>query len=702
MLALLTQSQNMAFTIRIRKLFTAAGIAYLEHPNSLVSHFNTFEANSHLKDLIKTGYLEQARNMFDEMPQRDEISYTTMINGYVTSFKVSEALLLFANMRVDCNVRVDHFVLALVFKACACHGEIKQGRLMHGYSVKTGFVNNVYVGSGLLDMYTKCGCVSLGCKVFDEMPERNVVSWTAIITGLVRAGCNKEALMYFSDMWGSDVECDSFTFASALKACSDSGDLKYGKAIHTQTMKAGFHESSFVANTLATMYSKWGKLDYGVRLFERMRIRDVVSYTTIISSYVQQGQCDLALQTFVQMRESGVSPNEYTFASIISGCANLAKVVWGEQLHAHVIHLGLMGSLSVSNAIMVMYSKCGKLDSTSMVFQEMSKRDLVSWSTVIAGYSQNSHNEEAFQHFSCMRREGVKPNEFTLSSLLSVSGSTAMLEQGKQLHAHILSIGLENDLMINSALIDMYSKCGSIDEAARIFVAEENDSLVSWTAIINGYADHGRSEDAIKLFEKMCRAGIRPDDVTFIGVLSACRHAGLVDLGYHYFTLMSSKYQINPGKEHYGCMIDLLSRAGRLSDAEQMIHSMPFTKDDVVWSSLLTGCRARGDIERGRRAAERILELNPNCAVTHITLCNIYSAGGQWKDAADVRKGMRSKGVIKEPGWSWIKVKDDLTAFVAGDRSHPQGEDIYSVLELLASRTEMSEMVAYELHNVEF
>ncbi|KAF9609503.1 hypothetical protein IFM89_016589 [Coptis chinensis] len=307
--------------------------------------------------------------------------------------------------QLQCNFSfVDPFVLALAFKACGCDYELNYGKMVHGYTVKNGFANNVFVGSSLLDMYTKCECVEMGCRVFDEMPERNVVSWTVIITGLVRCGCYKEALMYFSEMWGSDVQCDSYTFASALKACADSCDLKSGKAIHTQAMKAGFDTSSFVANTLTNMYAKCGELDYGVRLFERMKIHDVVLYTMIISSYVQIGREELAVQTFVRMRESGVCPNEFTFASIISACANLARVYWGEQLHLPVIHIGLGNSLSVANAIMTMYSKCGRVRSSSMVFDGMVRRDTVSWTTIIVGYSQDGHCEEAFDYYSRMRR----------------------------------------------------------------------------------------------------------------------------------------------------------------------------------------------------------------------------------------------------------------------------------------------------------
>ena len=691
-----------------RRLFTAPAVAstecidlqVLERSNDNLSqniHFisqtDLPESNKQLKELVKTGHLGNARRMFDKMSQKDEISWTTLISGYVNANDSSEALLLFKNMRVESGLRIDPFILSLAHKACGLNSDVNYGELLHGYAVKTGLVNSVFVGSALLDMYTKNGKIFEGRRVFHEMPMRNVVSWTAIITGLVRAGYNKEALVYFSEMWRSRVEYDSYTFAIALKACADSGALNYGREIHVQAMKKGFDVSSFVANTLATMYNKCGKLEYGLTLFEKMSMRDVVSWTTIITTLVQMGQEECAVQAFIRMRESNVSPNEYTFAAVISGCANLARIEWGEQLHALILHLGLAASLSVENSIMTMYAKCGQLTSSSVIFHEMTRRDIVSWSTIIAGYSQGGHVSEAFELLSWMRMEGPKPTEFALASVLSACGNMAILEHGKQLHAYVLSIGLEHTAMVLSALINMYCKCGSIEEASRIFDAAENDDIVSWTAMINGYAEHGYSREVIDLFEKIPRVGLRPDSVTFIGVLSACSHAGLVDLGFRYFNAMSKKYQISPSKEHYGCMIDLLCRAGRLSDAEHMIEAMPFHRDDVVWSTLLRACRVHGDVERGRRTAERILQLEPNCAGTHITLANIYASKGKWREAADIRKLMKSKGVIKEPGWSWIKVKDLVFAFVAGDRSHPQGEDIYNMLDLLASRTELADCV---------
>ncbi|KDP44589.1 hypothetical protein JCGZ_22171 [Jatropha curcas] len=685
----------LAVRIYIRRLCTVSSFACTEYRDHLLAYscpksipINMIEINSQLKHLVKTDRLQDARQMFEKMLHRDEVSWTTLISGYVKAMNATEALILFSKMWVEPGLLMDPFILSLALKVCGLNLNAGFGESLHGYSVKTDFVNSVFVGSALLDMYMKIGKIEKGCEIFHDMPVRNVVSWTAIITGLVHAGYSNEGLVYFSEMWRSNVVCDSYTYAIALKACANSGDLNHGREIHCQTLKRSLEGSSFVANTLATMYNKCGKLDYGSRLFENMTIRNVVSWTMIITTYTQTGQEENALRAFIRMKEIGVSPNEFTFAAIISNCANLGRIAWGEQLHAHTLCLGLVGYLSVANSIMIMYSKCGQLTAASMVFQELTRRDVVSWSTIIAGYSQGGYAIEAFEYLLQMIREGPKPNEFTIASVLSVCGNMAILEQGKQLHAHALHVGLEQTVMVQSGLINMYSKCGSIQEASKIFDEAESDDIVSWTSMINGYAEHGFSQDAIDLFEKIPPIGLRPDPVTFIGVLTACSHAGLVDLGFHYFNSMTNKYQIYPSKQHYGIMIDLLCRAGRLSEAESMIKSMPFQQDDVVWSTLLRACRIHGDVDCGMHTAEKILELDPNCAVTHITMANLYAAKGRWKEAANARKLMRLKGIIKDPGWSWIKVKDRVTAFVSRDQSHPQGEDIYKMLDLLASKSD--------------
>ncbi|KAH6833809.1 Tetratricopeptide repeat superfamily protein [Perilla frutescens var. hirtella] len=643
--------------------------------------------NSQLKQLTKAGDLRSARNLFDNFPHRDEISWTTMISGYVGASDSSQALSLFSKMWVAPNTRMDPFILSIALKACGLKVDVRFGEMLHGYTVKSGFVNSVFVGSAMLDMYMKNGRVLDGCRCFDEMPLRNVVSWTAIITGLVRAGDSLQGLLYFGEMWRDGVEYDSYTFAIALKACADLELLKCGREIHAMTIKNFVDTTSYVVNSLASMYNKCGKLACGLHLFENMSRPDVVSWTSIITTYVQTGNDQQGIRTFLRMRrECDVCPNEYTYAAVVSGIANIARIAWGQQLHKLVLQVGLADSLSVANSLMTMYSKCGLTNSASAVFHEMTRRDVISWSTIIAGHSQGGYGEEAFELLSWMRQEGPKPTEFALSSVLSVCGSMAILEQGRQLHAYALTVGLDQTALIRSAMINMYSKCGSLQDAEKTFSLSQNDDIVSWTAMINGYAEHGYSHEAIDLFEKLPHFGLKPDPITFIGVLSACTHVGLLDLGFHYFDSMTKEHGMAPSKEHYGCMIDLLCRAGRLREAEEMIKSMPMERDDVVWSTLLRASREHGDVERARTAAAHILQRDPDCAGTHITLANIYASRGKWREAADVRKLMKSRGVIKEPGWSWIKIKDQVSAFVAGDKNHPLCEDIYCILKLIASR----------------
>ncbi|CAH8281098.1 unnamed protein product [Arabidopsis lyrata] len=589
------------------------------------------------------------------MPHRDIVSWTAIINGYVTAANSFEALNLFSALLFDPAVSPDTSVLSVALKACGQSSNIGYGESLHAYAFKTSLLTSVFVGTNLLNMYMRTGKIDKGCRIFTEMQFRNTVTWTAIVSGMVEAGRHKEGLTYFSEMSRSKGLSDDFAFATALKACARLRQVKYGKEIHTHVIVRGSDASLCVVNSLINMYTECGEMHDGVHLFESMSERDVFSWTTLIDAYSQMGQEEKAVATFLKIE----------------------------------IFRRLGDSLSVSNSMMKMYSTCGKLDSASVLFQGMRRRDIITWSTIIGGYSQAGLGEEVFMCFSWMRQAGPKPTDPALASLLSVSGTMAVLEQGRQVHALALYLGLEQNSTIRSALINMYSKCGSIEEASKIFEETDTDDIVSLTAMINGYAEHGNTKEAIDLFEKSLKVGLRPDTVTFISVLTACSHSGQLDLGFRYFNLMQDEYNIRPVKEHYGCMVDLLCRAGRLSDAEKMINEMPWKKDDVVWTTLLNACKAKGDTERGRRAAERILELDPTSETAFVTLANIYSSTGKLEEAAHVRKAMKSKGVIKVPGWSSIKIMDRASTFVSGSQSHSQSEDIYSILDLVVSGAEV-------------
>ncbi|KAG2327299.1 hypothetical protein Bca52824_010027 [Brassica carinata] len=674
--------------------FCTASLSSLEkplyksvHEASLVSK----QLNNQLKTLVRSGQLRDARKMFDKMPHRDVYSWTTIIQGYIAATNYDQALILFSAMHVDPRVSADSHVLSVALKACCGQtSNLSFGESLHAFALKTYLLSSVFVASALLDLYKRNGMIEESCRLFSELPYRNTVTWTTIITGLVHAGRQKEGLMYFSEMSRFKGLPDTFTFAIALKACAGLRQVQHGREIHTHVILKGFDASVDVANSLFTMYTECGEMRDGLRLFESMCERDVVTWTSLITAYSRIGQEENAVNTFLLMRNSEAPPNEQTFASVFAACASLSRLVWGEQLHGNVFSLGLGDYLSVNNSMMNMYSTCGKLDSASVLFRGMRCRDIISWSTVIGGYSQAGFAEEGFEYFSWMRQSGTKPTGFALASLLSVSGNMAVLEQGRQVHALALCIGLEQSPAIGSALINMYSKCGSIVEASKVFEETERGAadIVALTAMISGYAEHGKSNEALDLFEKSLKVGLRPDAVSFISVLAACSHSGQLGLGFHYFNLMQDKYNMCPAKEHYGCMVDLLCRAERLSEAEKMIDEMPCKKDDVVWTTLLRACTAERDIERGRRAAERILEVEPTSSTALVTLANIYSSKGKWKEAAIVRKSMKSKGVIKEPGWSSILIKDRVSAFASGGRSHPQSDDIYSILELLVSWAE--------------
>uniref|UniRef100_UPI0040747504 Synthetic PPR-DYW protein n=1 Tax=synthetic construct TaxID=32630 RepID=UPI0040747504 len=532
----------------------------------------------------------------------------------------------------------------------------------------------------------------------------SVFSWNSKIRGYARNGQPEEALSLYSQMRRSGIKPDNYTFPFVLKACASLSSLKEGKQIHGHVIKSGFESDVYVQSALIDMYAKCGELEDARKVFDEMPERNVVSWNAMISGYAQNGQSEEALELFREMQQEGIKPSEFTFCSVLSACASLGSLEMGKQIHGYVIKSGFESIVFVGNALIDMYAKCGSIEDARKVFDEMPERTVVSWTAMISGYAQNGQSEEALELFREMQREGVKPDEVTLPSVLSACANLGALEQGKQIHAYVIKSGFESDVFVGSALIDMYAKCGSIEDARKVFDKMPERDVVSWNAMIAAYAQHGHGKEALQLFQQMQQEGVKPSEVTFTSILSACSHAGLVDEGHHYFESMSPDYGITPRVEHYGCMVDLLGRAGRLDEAEDLIKSMPFQPNVVVWGTLLGACRVHGDVERGERAAERILELDPESAAPYVLLSNIYAAAGRWDEAAKVRKLMKERGVKKEPGCSWIEVNNKVHEFVAGDKSHPQTKEIYAELERLSKQMKEAGYVPdtkFVLHDVE-
>eukprot|EP01018_Ginkgo_biloba_P005621 Gb_23018 [translate_table: standard] len=528
---------------------------------------------------------------------------------------------------------------------------------------------------------------------------------------------------------------DSDTYARILEDCIRMKSLSEGKFVHAHIISSGFKPDVFLGNRFMDMYAKCESLADARQMFDKMPSRNLFSWNTMITGYVKCGSVEDARQLFDKMPErdgvswnamiagyasrgiskealrlfweshlTNVKPTHFTFTSVLSACASLPDLEQGKQVHVPIIKGGLELNVFVGCALLDMYAKCGNIEDAHRLFVRMPKGDVVSWTTIIGGYVQNGHGEEALKLFFQMRWEDVKPNQFTFASVLSACANIAALEHGKQVHVHVIQSGFESNIFVSSALVDMYAKCGSIEEAHQSFGKMHRRDLVSWTLMIAGYAQNGQGCEALQLFEQMLQAGMKPNHITFICVLSACSHSGLVDEGLRYFDSMSQDHGIAPTADHYACMIDLLGRAGHLVEAENIISNMPYEPDGSMWRALLGACRVHGNMELGKRAAERLFELEPQNAATYVQLSHIYAAAGRWDEVAKLRKLIKERGVKKDPGCSWIEVKNRVHAFVLEDRSHPQTEEIYTALEELAKQMKEAGYVPdtnFVLHDVD-
>eukprot|EP01018_Ginkgo_biloba_P014303 Gb_06899 [translate_table: standard] len=614
----------------------------------------------------KIGSIEDARQVFDQMSQKNVISWTAIITGYTQNERGNEALELFQQMQLA-DVMPDSVTIVSVLSACADLRALHKGKCIHDYITRSGLESNVSVGNSLVAMYAKCGSVNIALELFHKVSKKNVVSWNAMITGYAQNGHANEALELFHQMQLADVKPNSVTMVSALSACAHLGDLQQGKQMHTYIIRGGFESNVFLRTALIDMYAKCGNIKFARELFDTMRERNVVSWSAMIAGYALNGHATEALALFHQMQFSDVKPNLVTIVSVLPACSHLAALEQGKWIHEYIIRNGFEPDGPVGTALVDMYAKCGNIEVARQLFDTMSTRDVVSWNVMISGYAQNGHAPEALTLFHKMQLQDVKPNSVTMVSVLPACAHLAALQQGKWIHDFIIRSGLETDVSVGTALIDMYAKCGNLNVACQLFEEMSKRDVVLWNTMITGYGMHGNAKDALALFVQMQRTLVKPNHVTFICVLSACSHAGLVDEGWQYFNCMSQDYHIIPRLEHYACMVDLLGRAGHLDKAQEFIKNMPLEPDAGVWGALFSACRIYGNIPLGERMADHLFELEPENAGYYVQLANIYAAAGRWDDVAKVRTVMKNMGLKKTPGCSLIEVNNGVHAFLVED-----------------------------------
>ncbi|XP_072982217.1 pentatricopeptide repeat-containing protein At2g27610 [Typha latifolia] len=632
---------------------------------------------------MKCDSIMDGRGVFECMPERNVVTWTSLFTGYTQGGFHDIVLELFFRMQIE-GIWPNPFTFASVLAAAAGRGALDHGRRVHSQLIKFGYKSTVFVCNSLINMYSKCGLLEESWVVFEKMEDRDAVSWNAMMSGLVLNGHDQEALEHFYRMKTGGVKPTQSSFATVIKLCANLKQMSFAAQLHCCVVKDGFELDSNIMTALMVVYSKCSKLDDAFRIFSLMPgAQNVVSWTAIIGGFVQHGDTARAALLFSQMRKDSVEPNDFTFSILLTASPSISPF----EVHAQVIKTNYQHVPSVGTALLAAYAKLGSTQDTLSVFKEINKKDIVAWSAMLTCYAQAGDPEGAMKLFRDMAMERVKPNEFTLSSAIDASASpNAAADQGRQFHAMSIKYRYQDAICVSSALVTMYSKKGSIESAQRVFERQSSRDLVSWNSMISGYAQHGYGKKALEIFREMEALGIEMDGITFIGVITACTHAGLVEEGRIYFNSMVKDHQISPTSEHYACMVDLYSRAGKLEEALDLIQGMPTPTGATVWRTLLAACRVHRNVELGKLAAEKLISLEPLDSAAYVLMSNIYAAAGRWNERAKVRKLMDDRKVKKEAGCSWIQVKNKIHSFVASDTSHPLLDKIYTKLEEMTTR----------------
>ncbi|XP_062209032.1 putative pentatricopeptide repeat-containing protein At1g56570 [Phragmites australis] len=529
------------------------------------------------------------------------------------------------------------------------------------------------------------GAVRHARALFDEMPDRDVVAWTAMLSGYASNSRHGEALDVFRRMVSAGVGPNEFTLSSVLTACrgvgSEAAGCCCGESIHAVAVRRGVDHMPYVVNALIDAYASRGEgLVDARRLFDELGSeRTAASWTSMIAGYARWGQESTGLQLFQKMIQDGVELSPFTCSIAIHACASVANLYFGQQIHVLSIRKALRANLAVANSLVNMYCTCASIMDARRLFDEMSERNLVTWNTIIAGCSRR----DPLMALQLLVDMDLEPNCLTLTGITSACAGLAALRCGQQVHGAVIRKYYGEDLKISNALVDMYSKCGTISYAKKVFNMISCKDILSWTSMISGYGTNGYVSEAIELFNSMVDAGVHPDHVVFMGLISACSHAGLVDEGCNLFRSMISEYNMQPNKEIYSCITNLLARARRLGEAFDLIDAMPFAPDESVWGALLGACKLHKNVELGRLAARKIVEINPDAVKTYILLANIYAADSKWSEYAVTRRLLRGTGSSKEVGMSWIEITNKMYSFSTADSSGPQVSLADEVLQVL-------------------
>nr|XP_043629828.1 LOW QUALITY PROTEIN: pentatricopeptide repeat-containing protein At4g33170-like [Erigeron canadensis] len=694
---------------------------------------------------IRYGKIREARLTFDNLAEynRDEVLWNVMLRAYVKTGLQEEAFHFLSDFHRCEDVNLDIDSVHCVFSAFAndaCTnmknieqvqayaiklslidnefakvvspnktisqfyksldsvmplGELNLGEKIHGIALKSGCDIDIDVSNRLIDMYTKMGCFKSAKRVFFEMKNTDIVSWNSIIRTYKQSGSGEESVDLYMDMLCNGLQPDHFTFAGVLSTCTAlPAGLYLTEQIHVHALKSGFDIDISVSTTLVNSYSTNGGIKQAESLFLDIDEFDLGLWNTMIFAFINSGNSYRAWELFIMMQRVGYRPDEITLATMTRDCRLLKSLNLGSQVHGYVLKFGVDQDLYLSSSLLDMYIKCGYMVDADRVFQEIASPDVAAWTSMISGWVENGDENRALVIYQKMRKSGVLPDVYTFATLIKASSYSTAFELGRQIHANAIKSNCALDAYVITSLIDFYAKCGNIQDSFRVFRRTHVKDIVIWNAMLVGLAQYGHGKDALDLFKYLISNGnILPDRVTFIGVLLACGHSGLISEAYSYFESMVIDYGIEADTEHYWCLIDCLCRAGYVQEAEKLINFMPLETCGSMYKSVISACRFQGDIETGKRVATKILKLEPFDSSTYVLLSNIYASCNQWSEMAHARKNMKRKNVKKDPGFSRIDVKTNTLSFVVDDRLHPQREMIYDEVEHLINMIKDDEYI---------
>ncbi|XP_059312150.1 pentatricopeptide repeat-containing protein At5g03800 [Lycium ferocissimum] len=696
--------------------------------------------NALIAAYVKLGHLNLAERVFDLLLSPDVVSYTAIISAFAKSNCQREAFELFLEMR-ELGIEPNEFTYVAILTACIRSLNLELGCQIHGLVIRLGYSSYTYVVNALMGLYSKCGLLEFVVLLFNDMPQKDIVSWNTVIACMVEESMYDRAFEMYRELRRNEcLIADHFTVSTLLAASSRCLAVREGQELHRHALKSGLHGNLSVNNALIGFYTKCGTLKNVVDVFERMPVKDVFSWTEMVVAYMEFGHVDLAMEIFnsmpdrnsvsynallagfiqnnegfkalalfCRMLEGRMELDDFTLTSVLNACGSMTNRKVSEQIHAFILKLGLKSNDCIDSALVDMCTQCGRMDDAKKIFHELplDHDNSIALTSIISAYARNGQPEEAISLFVVGHsEESLVVDEVALATILGVCGTLGIQKFGEQIHCYAWKHGLMSDTGVGNATISMYSKCGEMRSAINTFEAMPTHDLVSWNGLLTCFVLRRQGDGALDTWTKMEKLRVKPDSITCLLVISAYRHTSrnLVDGCQKFFSSMQSSYNVNPTSEHYAGFVGVLGYWDLLEEAEKIISAMPFEPKASVWHALLEGCRIHANAIIGKRVMKNILSIVPQDPSTFILKSNLYSASGRWQCSEVVRAEMREKGLRKIPARSWIIFGDKVHSFFARDKLHSQSKDIYSGLQILIMECLKAGYVpdtSFVLHEVE-